>query len=62
MLSLPVTEASNVRKSDSTQGEVMSAKNGDRARFDREQKKNNLRRKNTRALRKKLHDANPKPQ
>jgi hypothetical protein len=35
-------------------GDIVSAKNGDKARFDRERKKNNLRRRRTQELRKKL--------
>jgi hypothetical protein len=39
----------------------MSAKNGDKARFDWERKKNHLRRKNNRELRKKLLAAKAEP-
>jgi hypothetical protein len=40
----------------------MSGKRGDKARYDRERKKNNLRRKHTQELRKKLQGANTAPQ
>lgn len=39
----------------------MSGRNGDKARFDRERKKNNLRRKRTLELRKKLSLDNKEP-
>ncbi len=40
----------------------MSARNGDKARFDRERKKKNLRQKRTRELQKKLSTINKEAQ
>jgi hypothetical protein len=45
-----------------TKEAIMSGRNGDKARFDRERKKNNLRRKRTLELRKKLSLQNKEAQ